>query len=99
MAGLLDPRTERRGLDVGTGTGVVALEVARRLGSGGTVVGVDLSDTMLRAARRKAEAAGLGDRARFERADAESIPHDDASFDAVVSLCWRPAGGSMPSSE
>src|SRR6184192_1890588 len=52
---------ERSGrlLDVGTGTGLVALQAARRMGPEGKVVGVDLSDGMLEVARAKASLAGL----------------------------------------
>ena len=74
-------------LDVGAGTGVVALEVAARLGTaGGRVTGIDLSAGMLELARRKARERSLEDRATFVEMDAESLEFPDASFDAVVSL-------------
>src|SRR5215212_506194 len=43
-----------RVLDVATGTGDLAIELARRVGSGGEVVGSDFSERMLELARRKA---------------------------------------------
>jgi ubiquinone/menaquinone biosynthesis C-methylase UbiE len=67
----------RRALDVGTGTGDGALELARRFPEA-EVVGVDLADRMLEIARRKAP--GL----RFERADASRLPFADGSFELVA---------------
>jgi SAM-dependent methyltransferase len=66
-------------LDVGTGTGVIALLLAEM---GYAVRGVDLSEGMLAHARRKARAAQLD--ARFEIADAHDPPGDAESLDAVV---------------
>jgi demethylmenaquinone methyltransferase/2-methoxy-6-polyprenyl-1,4-benzoquinol methylase len=70
-------------LDVCCGTGDLALEVARRIGPGGTVVGCDFSEPMLDLARRKA-AAGPTPQARFEWADALELPYPDRCFDAVT---------------
>ena len=66
-------------LDVGTGTGVVALAAAKRLGEGGKVLGIDLSQGMLERAGARAQAQGLGDRVRFERHDAEALGLESAS--------------------
>jgi demethylmenaquinone methyltransferase/2-methoxy-6-polyprenyl-1,4-benzoquinol methylase len=70
-------------LDVCCGTGDLALELARRVGPGGSVVGCDFSDRMLELARRKATERGVG-MVRFEWADALDLPYEDASFDAVT---------------
>jgi len=74
-----------RVLDVGTGTGVLAMLAA---GLGHEVVGLDLSEGMLAQARRKAIGAGLD--VSFRKGDAEALPDDLGSFDAVVSrqLLW-----------
>ena len=69
-------------LDVGTGTGIVALGVAAGLGPAGKVVGIDLSDGMLATAEQKAKRTGLGDRTEFIRMDAEDLSFADNSFDA-----------------
>src|SRR3954447_405411 len=54
-----------RALDVATGTGDLALELARRVGPDGAVVGSDFSEQMLALARRKAQAGdGAGRAAR-----------------------------------
>lgn len=67
----------RDALDVGTGTGEGALAIARRFPEA-AVVGVDLAEPMLAAARRKAPAL------RFVRADAAALPFAAASFDLVT---------------
>ena len=76
---------DQRVLDVGTGTGVVALEAARRL-RGGSVTGVDLSDGMLALAESKASAMTPRPPVTFKRMDAEALALPDESFDTVVSL-------------
>src|SRR5215211_6385418 len=65
-------------LDVATGTGDLALELARRVGPDGEVIGSDFSDGMLELARKKAP--GI----KFEQGNALDLPYDDASFDAVT---------------
>jgi demethylmenaquinone methyltransferase/2-methoxy-6-polyprenyl-1,4-benzoquinol methylase len=80
----------QRVLDVATGTGDLALELARRVGPAGEVLGSDFSEEMLARARRKAErAAGAGDGAglgalRFEWGDALALPYAEDSFDAAT---------------
>ena len=49
-----------RVLDVATGTGDLALELARRVGPGGEVIGADFSERMLDRAREKAQSTGAG---------------------------------------
>lgn len=74
-----------RVLDVATGTGDLALELARRVSPDGEVVGSDFSEAMLDRARQKAARAdGAPVRPRFEWADAMSLPYDDDSFDAAT---------------
>jgi ubiquinone/menaquinone biosynthesis C-methylase UbiE len=75
-----------RVLDVGTGTGVVALLAAEKLRSPGKIVGVDLSGPMLTAAKSNAETGCLADRIDLCRMDAEALAVRDSSFDAAVSL-------------
>ncbi len=65
-------------LDVACGTGVLALEAARRVAPGGTVAGLDRNPGMLGVARRKAPAID------WREGLAEDLPFADASFDAVV---------------
>ena len=68
-------------LDVGTGTGVVAI-TARQLGA--KVTGLDLTPALLAQARESATVAGHDDIAWHE-GDAEALPFADASFDIVLS--------------
>jgi SAM-dependent methyltransferase len=70
-------------LDVGTGSGIVAWEAAARVGAGGRVVGVDLSEAMLAEAR--SAGAGPADVA-FVRMAAETLDLADRDFDVVLSL-------------
>jgi arsenite methyltransferase len=49
--------------------------------------GVDASEALLAEARERAEAEDLGGRAEFVRADAESLPFEDGSFDLALCEC------------
>ena len=77
------PAEAARVLDVATGTGAVAIELARGAG-GRTVVGVDQSPDMLAAGRARVERAGLADRVELREARAEALPFVDAEFDALT---------------
>lgn len=71
-------------LDVGCGTGILSL-LALRKGATKQVCG-DLSEYMVNQCRKKMAAQGyLGDRVDFRQLDAEFLPYDDKSFDAVIS--------------
>src|ERR671919_2827972 len=69
-------------LDVACGTGDLAFELRRRIGSDGRVVGCDFSERMLELARAKSGERGLA--VEFGWADALDLPYGDASFDAVT---------------
>jgi SAM-dependent methyltransferase len=73
-------RAGQRALDLGTGTGAVALGLARR---GLEVTGIDLAEPLLDSALRTAAAEALN--ARFVHAPAEATGEPDASFDLVSS--------------
>ena len=68
-------------LDVACGSGQLALMAAR---DGLDVTGVDIVRNLVECARSRAREEGL--HARFEEADAEALPFDDAEFDVVTSL-------------
>jgi len=70
-------------LDVCCGTGDLTLELARRVGPHGRVVGSDFSERMLELARRKPAGEGAAQPA-FEWGDALELPYEYASFDAVT---------------
>jgi len=67
-----------RVIDVATGTGDLAIALARAVGPGGEVVGCDFSEPMLARARRKAP------QLRFEWADALTLPYASDSFGAAT---------------
>src|SRR5687768_7326999 len=67
-----------RALDVACGTGDLAVELARRVGSSGKVVGSDFSEAMLERARQKS-----GD-VQWEWANALELPYRDGGFDAAT---------------
>jgi demethylmenaquinone methyltransferase / 2-methoxy-6-polyprenyl-1,4-benzoquinol methylase len=71
-----------RVLDVATGTGDLALELARRVGPQGAVVGSDFSEAMLALARRKSADAGAP--VTFEWANAMALPYADGEFAAAT---------------
>lgn len=68
-------------LDVATGTGNVAIPLAR---AGCVVTGVDIAPNLLQQARERAAAEGLS--VTFDEGDAEALPYADGSFDAVVTM-------------
>jgi len=94
MSGGLDRRWRRlaaaaadvslgsRALDVCTGTGDLAFELARRVGAPGAVTGVDFSEQMLERARAKG--ATNGSSVDFQQADALELPFPDDAFDAAT---------------
>jgi demethylmenaquinone methyltransferase/2-methoxy-6-polyprenyl-1,4-benzoquinol methylase len=75
-----------RVLDVATGTGDLALELAGRVGPGGEVIGSDFAEAMLERAREKAAARDLDAavRPRFEWGDALELQYPSGVFDAAT---------------
>jgi demethylmenaquinone methyltransferase/2-methoxy-6-polyprenyl-1,4-benzoquinol methylase len=88
VAGMVDLGPGARVLDVATGTGQQAFAFAEKAYE---VLGVDLSEAMLRVARRKNRFPSL----TFQWADASALPFEDASFDAS---CVSFALHEMPAS-
>jgi demethylmenaquinone methyltransferase/2-methoxy-6-polyprenyl-1,4-benzoquinol methylase len=71
-----------KALDVATGTGDLALELAGRVAPGGEVIGCDFAERMLELARVKPVPPGAA--VRFEAANALALPYDDAAFAAAT---------------
>jgi arsenite methyltransferase len=82
---LLGLTTQSSVLDAASGKGASAVVIAQRFGS--TVVGIDLSARNVASAGAEAERLGLADRLRFQVGDAEQLPLEDASLDAVICEC------------
>lgn len=72
-----------KALDVCCGTGDFAFELARRIGSAGSVVGVDFSVPMIEIAKEKAARKGF-DNVKFAAANACALPFEDDSFDCAT---------------
>jgi ubiquinone/menaquinone biosynthesis C-methylase UbiE len=70
-------------LDVGCGTGSLAIAAKRCVGPTGTVYGIDASPEMIASADKKARKAGV--EVVFNNAVAEALPFPDEHFDAVLS--------------
>jgi demethylmenaquinone methyltransferase/2-methoxy-6-polyprenyl-1,4-benzoquinol methylase len=75
----------QRALDVGTGTGDLAIAVLRASAPGTTVVGVDFTPEMLDHGRHKLARLGLAERMTLQRGDGERLDFPDDSFDACCS--------------
>jgi SAM-dependent methyltransferase len=78
----LAPQPGERVLDIGCGGGETAVELARAVAPGGTVLGIDLSAAVLAFARRAVKGC---ERVQFVHADAQVFPFEPASFDAAFS--------------
>ncbi|HLO18132.1 MAG TPA: class I SAM-dependent methyltransferase, partial [Anaerolineales bacterium] len=70
-------------LDVGCGTGTLALEVARRVGARGRVIGIDPGENQIARARSKAKRRNFP--AEFQAGVIEHLDFPDQTFDVVLS--------------
>lgn len=88
VRGILAGPVRRRVLDVGTGSGAIAVTLAAEWGADTCVEAWDVSEGALRVAERNAEALGVGGRVRFVRRDVlGGLPPvaEEEKFDLVVS--------------
>lgn len=72
-------------LDAGCGFGGTDIVLAERFPDS-QVLGIDLSDPLLNQANIAAQAANLGERVRFEKADVQQIPYGDNAFDVILNI-------------
>ena len=77
-----NPQPGERILDVACGTGIVARQIAGRVGSQGTVIGLDLDPEKIAVARAAAEREGLA--IEWHAGPAERLPFSDGNFDLIL---------------
>lgn len=82
LIGKGDPKHGERVLDVGCGTGIVARQVASRLGVGSAVTGLDSSPNMLAVARSAAAREGVN--IEWHEGSADQLPFPECNFDLVL---------------
>ncbi|KAJ5185423.1 hypothetical protein N7491_006710 [Penicillium cf. griseofulvum] len=73
-------------IDLGSGGGIDVLLAAKKVGPNGKAIGVDMTKSMLKLARKNAERAGASN-ASFIEASITSIPLPDATADCIISNC------------
>ena len=82
-----------RALDIGAGTGDLALLIAPRMGRRGLVAAADLNAAMLQEGQRKIAGRGLADQITCFRSNAEHLGFQAECFDAVTTgFCMRNVG-------
>jgi SAM-dependent methyltransferase len=82
-------------LDLGSGAGADVLISAKRVGSTGRAIGIDMTDEMLELARRNAAEAGV-ENVEFRKGYLEQLPLEDQSVDVVISNCVINLSGDQP---
>ena len=85
-----DPQSDSLVLDVATGTGLLASDLAKAITNSGLVVGVDLTLSMLQTAKERLRQKGFTERTDWVLARAENLPFRENSFrSATISLALR----------
>ena len=72
-------------LDVGTGSGLLAIELAKQRDCRFDIIGLDISECMIMKARENARHYGVEDKITFVHAAAAALPFDNNTFDLVIS--------------
>ncbi len=80
---MLAPAPGETVLEIGFGTGRCLARIARLVGEGGRVHGIDISPGMAVAARKRMDREGVSERVELVCGDGECLPCDDDMFDAV----------------
>jgi len=80
---LLKPAPGEVVLEAGFGTGRVLAALADRVGDSGRVYGIDLSEGMVEASKKRLDKLGLSERPELTCGDAAAMPYPDGLFDAV----------------
>ena len=85
LGSMLDLQPGHIVLDVASGLGTSAIYLAQRFGC--QVVGVDFSGQIVEQASANAAEAGISQLVQFKQGDAERLPFEDGSFDALICEC------------
>jgi len=86
-----------RGLDIGCGIGLPALQLAEAARPGGQVIGLDISRPVLAYARRRVGGSPYAGRISFNQGDMNRLPYRDNAFDWAWSVdCVGYPSGSLP---
>ena len=85
LGSMLDLQPGHLVLDVASGLGTSAIYLAQRFGC--QVVGVDFSRQIVEQANANAAEAGISQLVQFKKGDAERLPFEDRSFDALICEC------------
>ena len=72
-------------LDIGTGSGLLAIELAEMKGCHFDITAIDISENMIKKAKENARRAGVEDSIRFLVSTAAALPFADGSFDLIIS--------------
>jgi demethylmenaquinone methyltransferase/2-methoxy-6-polyprenyl-1,4-benzoquinol methylase len=90
VVGQSESTTQKYVLDVATGTGMLAADLAKTMQDRASVVGIDLTLSMLKTARQRVRDRGLSDSVDWVLARAENLPFRDDSFgSSSISLALR----------
>jgi len=76
-------RSGERVVDLGTGPGLLALDLAQQVGPTGAVDGIDFSESMVALAQRRCSALSW---VNIRTGDVSALPYDDAAFDVAVCI-------------
>jgi demethylmenaquinone methyltransferase/2-methoxy-6-polyprenyl-1,4-benzoquinol methylase len=74
-----------RVLDIGTGSGRLAIELAKAKGTNFDITGLDVSENMLKKAAEHAQQENVAEKIKLVMANADALPFPDGSFDLVIS--------------
>lgn len=80
---MLDVRRGEKILEIGFGSGKGLISLAHSIGESWKVFGIDLSEGMLKAARKKVSSAGLSTRIEIQQGDALALPYGKGTFHAL----------------
>ncbi len=91
-----DIKSGQKVVDLATGTGMVAIEAAKQVGSSGEVIGIDISPGLLSVAQQKINAAKLNDIIKLKLADVETLDLAENSCDRILCCSALPLFTDVP---